>query len=112
MKNREHNKTVKKCCGLCPYAKEGNLYLPQERRTEFALQALNQYNDFVCHKTAVLDEDSGEYVRGKKSKTCMGFATLQHNSVGQPHKRQDFTPDPAAFKDVVEMINFKPKKKY
>lgn len=72
---------VKKCCGLCPYSRKGTLFLHPSRAEEFAYQASNPYNDFVCHKTGVVDDDdeygSGKIIRGEKSLTCAGFHVMQ-----------------------------------
>jgi hypothetical protein len=84
------------------------LFLHPERAEEFANAAMNPYNDFVCHKTGVILEDSdyddrgGDIVRGEKSLTCMGFASLQHNL--NDHD-ENFVPDPHAFDDDAEMIS-------
>ncbi len=71
--------TMKKCCGLCPYSRKNTLYLHPERAEAFAYQAENPYNDFVCHKTGVVQEDEYEsaIVRGRKSLTCAGFHAMQ-----------------------------------
>ncbi len=78
-------KTVmKECCGLCPYSRKNTLFLHPERAEDFAYQADNPYNDFVCHKTGVIHEDSiyedeqSSIVRGEKSLTCAGFHAMQH----------------------------------
>ena len=99
----EFQGTMKECCGLCPYSRKDTLFLNPSRAEEFAIQAENPYNDFVCHKTGVAyddGEDSGIY-RGEKSLTCMGFASMQHNINGSNY---DFRVDPNAFEDSWEMI--------
>ena len=76
---------MKKCCGMCPYSRKNTLFLHPDRATEFAYQAENPYNDFVCHKTGVIHEDhpdedrQNEIVRGEKSLTCAGFYAMQYN---------------------------------
>ena len=92
---------MKRCCGHCPYSREGTLFLTLERAEEFATHAENPYNDFVCHKTALVDSHS-DMVRGEKSLTCMGFASMQHNIHG--HLGEGFVPDPDAFYDYWEMV--------
>lgn len=97
---------MKECCGLCPYSRKDTLFLTEERAEEFAFQAENPYSDFVCHKTAVeleeseYDDRGGDLVRGEKSLTCMGFASMQHNINGTG----DIRVDPNAFGDTWEMI--------
>jgi hypothetical protein len=96
---------MKECCGLCPYSRKDTLFLHPERAEEFAYQAENPYNDFVCHKTGVTDDDDddddGGIRRGEKSLTCMGFASMQHNI----NKADDsFKVDVNAFEDSWEMI--------
>jgi hypothetical protein len=80
METEEHT-WMKKCCGLCPYAKEGTLFLHPERTQDFAYSAENPYTNFPCHKTAEVYEDdydgSAEYISGEASFTCHGFKTLQ-----------------------------------
>ena len=99
---------MKKCCGLCPYSREGTLFLHPERAEEFAYQADNPYNDFVCHKTGVdyegndFDHD-GDIVRGVKSLTCMGFASMQHSI---NNGDSSFIVDIDAFEDTWEMIEY------
>jgi hypothetical protein len=99
---------MKKCCGLCPYSRVDTLFVQPSRAEDFAYSADNPYNDFVCHKTGVtledtfFEEDEGSIVRGEKSLTCMGFASLQHN-INQ-NLGKDFKPDPNAFGDSWEMI--------
>lgn len=96
---------MKKCCGLCPYSRENTLFLHPDRAEEFAYSADNPYNDFVCHKTGVTEEandyESSSIVRGEKSLTCMGFASMQHNINGTD---DSFKVDPTAFEDSWEMI--------
>ena len=100
--------TMKECCNLCPYSRENTLFLHPDRAEEFANAASNPYNDFVCHKTGVILDDSdyddkgGDIVRGEKSLTCMGFASLQYNL--DANHDEDFVPDPHAFDDDAEMI--------
>jgi len=98
---------MKECCGLCPYSRNGTLFLHPDRAEEFAYQATNPYNDFVCHKTGVIDEsdeDCGsEIVRGEKSLTCMGFASLQQ-SLNENSGEMPLDED--AFEDCDEMIDF------
>jgi len=103
----EFEETMKECCGLCPYSRKNTLFLHPERAEEFANQAENPYNDFVCHKTGVVleetefDDRGGDIVRGEKSLTCMGFASMQHNiNNGDDSVRVD----PNAFEDAWEMI--------
>ena len=97
---------MKKCCGLCPYSRKDTLYLRPERAEDFAYSAENPYNDFVCHKTGVEDEDDfggSKIVRGEKSLTCAGFASMQNNINGG--KMEDNHPiDPNAFEDSWQMI--------
>tara|TARA_R110000851_G_scaffold215606_1_gene368420 strand:- start:95 stop:445 length:351 start_codon:yes stop_codon:yes gene_type:complete len=99
---------MKKCCGLCPYSRKDTLYLHPSRAEEFAAHAENPYNDFVCHKTGVVHEDhpnedrQSEIVRGEKSMTCCGFASMQHYINDNPLE-EGFTPDPDAFDDSWEM---------
>lgn len=73
------NTIVKKCCGLCPYSRKNTLFLHPIRAEEFAYQADNPYNDFICHKTGVTREndENQEIVRGEKSLTCAGFHVMQ-----------------------------------
>jgi hypothetical protein len=103
------SETMKKCCGLCPYSRKDTLYLHPERAEEFAYQAENPYNDFVCHKTGVANKDhpdedrQDEIVRGEKSMTCCGFASMQHY-INDNTLEEGFTPDPNAFEDSWEMI--------
>jgi hypothetical protein len=98
---------MKKCCGLCPYSRLNTLFLHPERAAEFAYSASNPYNDFVCHKTGVLeenDEESAEIVKGVKSFTCAGFYAMQH-LINNPNKKSEIkinTED--HFDDVYEMI--------
>lgn len=69
---------MSKCCGLCPYSRKDTLFLRAARAEDFASSAENPYNDFVCHKTGVSDnDDSGSIVRGAKSLTCAGFYAMQ-----------------------------------
>lgn len=100
---------MKKCCGLCPYSMEGTLFLHPDTASDFAYSADNPYNDFVCHKTGIVDDDSEEYgseiVRGEKSLTCMGFASMQHN-INDNFIEEGFKSDPTAFSDSWEMIDF------
>lgn len=98
---------MKECCGLCPYSRDKTLFLHPERAEDFAFQAENPYSDFVCHKTGVpeeedeYDDNAGAIVRGEKSLTCMGFASMQHTiSNGD----DSFKIDPNAFEDAWEMI--------
>ena len=98
---------MKKCCELCPYSIKNTLFLDPTRAEEFAYQAENPYNDFVCHKTGVTLEDSefddkgGDIVRGEKSLTCMGFASMQHSL---NNGDDSFIVDENAFDDVWQMI--------
>lgn len=75
---------MKKCCGLCPYSRKNTLFLHPDRAEQFAYQAENPYNDFVCHKTGITIEDhpveelNGDIVRGEKSLTCAGFYAMQY----------------------------------
>lgn len=97
---------MKECCSLCPYSRKNTLYLHPERAEDFVYSAQNPYNDFVCQKTAELqenEEESDELVRGEKSLTCCGFATLQYNENGS-QSLEGFEPDLNAFSDVWEMI--------
>ena len=98
---------MKECCGLCPYSRKDTLFLQPERAEQFAYQAENPYSDFVCHKTGVeleeseFDDKGGDIVRGEKSLTCMGFASMQHTI----NKADDsFKVDVNAFEDSWEMI--------
>lgn len=108
MKLEEFEGTMKECCGLCPYSRKDTLILRPERAERFAHQAENPYTDFVCHKTAVeleesdYDDRGGELVRGEKSLTCMGFASMQHNINGGD---VNYRIDPNAFEDAWEMID-------
>ena len=103
----EFEQTMKECCGLCPYSKKNTLFLHPERAEDFANAAENPYNDFVCHKTGVtleeedFDDRGGDIVRGEKSLTCMGFASLQENINGTHGAKVD----PNAFEDAWEMID-------
>lgn len=71
--------------------------------------AQNPYTDFVCHKTAVCEENdfdgdcTSEFVRGRKSLICNGFLSLQTSENGRGP--QGFTPHPDAFEDAFEMID-------
>ena len=101
---------MKKCCGLCPFASDGTLFLRPERAAEFADMATNRFNDFPCHKTADLHEDEDgfeHFVHGGKSLTCHGFLTLQseenYGERGMPPK--GFNPDGKGFTDWFEMVN-------
>jgi hypothetical protein len=102
---------MKKCCGLCPYARKGTLGLHPERAEELAYMAQNRYADFPCHKTAdYIEEDDfheGGYVHGEKSFTCHGFKTLQmtENATEKQYEREGFVPDGLGFEDVDEMID-------
>jgi hypothetical protein len=106
MKEFEH--TMKECCGLCPYSRKDTLILSPERAEDFANAAENPYNDFVCHKTAIsleesdFDDRGGDLVRGEKSLTCMGFASMQQNINGGAN--DNYRIDPNAFEDAWEMI--------
>ncbi len=83
---------MKKCCGLCPYSRKNTLFIHPDRASEFAYQASNPYNDFVCHKTGVVHEDhpieekQNEIVRGEKSLTCAGFHVMQCEINGRESK--------------------------
>jgi len=107
-KKVEFEGTMKECCGLCPYSHKDTLILSPERAEEFAYQAENPYNDFVCHKTGItleesdFDDRAGDIVRGEKSLTCMGFASMQENINGDGHYRVD----PNAFEDADQMIDY------
>ena len=102
------SETMKECCGLCPYSRKNTLFLHPSRAEEFAFAAENPFNDFVCHKTGVTLEDNdfddmgGSIVRGEKSLTCMGFASMQHNI---NNGDDSFKVDPNAFEDSWEMID-------
>ena len=95
---------MKEPCGPCPYSRSKTLPLHPERAADFAYSASNPYNDFVCHKTAEIyeDEESSEFVRGKRSFTCNGFLSLQcrENDI----EIEDFMPHDDAFFDCEEMI--------
>ena len=99
---------MKKCCGLCPFSRKDTLFVHPERAEEFAYSAENPYNDFVCHKTGIINEDSiyedeqNDIVRGEKSLTCCGFASMQY-SINNNFIEDGFKPDPDAFGDVWEM---------
>ncbi len=94
---------MKKICGLCPYSRTNTLFLHPERAEEFAYQAQNPYNDFVCHKTGVVDEEGeGDIVRAEHSFTCCGFLSLQVNEGARCP--EGFTPDPNAFDCADDMI--------
>lgn len=103
---------AKKCCGMCPFARDGTLGLHPERAEEFAVMATNPYNDFVCHKTGETDEDfygDGEaaIVRGENSRTCHGFRTLQMASNdGEVFDYEDESnkPDGKGFECEYEMV--------
>lgn len=98
---------MKKCCGLCPFSRLNTLFLHPDRAEEFAYSAENPYNDFVCHKTGVVHEDSphedeqNSIVRGEKSLTCAGFHAMQININGGDSEIDiDFNDH---FSDVWEM---------
>lgn len=97
---------MKRPCGLCPYSRKNTLWLHPERAEDFAYNAQNPYNDFPCHKTADLQDDSdggGEYVAGSRSLTCNGFLSLQVNENG--NAPDGFEPHPDAFGECWEMID-------
>lgn len=100
---------MKKCCGLCPFSRIETLFVHPERAEEFAYSTENPYNDFVCHKTGIIDEDNpdedkqNEIVRGEKSLICCGFASMQHN-INSEHSEEGFIPDEDAFSEAWEMI--------
>lgn len=101
---------MKKCCGLCPYSKLNTLFLHPERAEDFAYAAQNPYNDFVCHKTGVIDEgnpnedEQGDIVRGEKSFQCAGFHAMQH-ILNETEKQSEIEIDyEDHFSDVWEMI--------
>jgi hypothetical protein len=104
-KLKEFEGTMKECCGLCPYSRKDTLFVHPERAADFANAAENPYNDFVCHKTGVThdDEYGGEIVRGEKSLTCMGFASLQYNINGSGSG--EYRTDPNAFEDAWQMTD-------
>lgn len=98
---------MKQCCGLCPYSRKHTLWLHPERAEEFGDMAENPYNDFVCHKTGVLDEDEEGYggiVRGEKSLQCAGFHAMQHIINGTENKSQVKIDYEDHFSEVWEMI--------
>lgn len=101
---------MKKCCGLCPYSRKNTLFLNPERVEEFAYQAENPYNDFVCHKTGVTYEDhpdeemQGAIVRGEKSLTCAGFHVMQKVINGQENQLEIEIDWRDHFGDTWEMI--------
>jgi hypothetical protein len=102
----EFEETMKECCGLCPFSRDKTLFLHPDRAEDFATSAENPYNDFVCHKTGHVLEDNdrdirgGDIVRGEKSLTCMGFASMQENINGT---LGDVRIDPTAFEDSWEV---------
>lgn len=93
---------MKQPCGLCPFSRTNTLNLHPERAEEFAYMAENPYNDFVCHKTAECDDESGGYYRAPKSLTCNGFLSLQISTNG--NAPEGFEPHRDAFEDAYEMI--------
>lgn len=97
---------MKEPCGPCPYSRAKTLFLHPERAEDFANNATNPYNDFPCHKTAILQEDRdghGEYVAGARSLTCNGFLSLQCSENGT--EIPGFEPHPDAFADAWDMID-------
>jgi hypothetical protein len=102
---------MKKCCGLCPFARIGTLGLHPERAEELAYMASNPFNDFPCHKTAdYLETDNGDndgYIHGEHSFTCHGFKTLQmsENASTKDFESQGFKPDGYGFEDCYDMID-------
>ena len=90
---------VKTPCKNCPYRKDKKPYLTKSRGADLAHYARGRFNDFPCHKTMVLDEESeeGEMMCTKKTKTCAGFLTLMAQEIGEV-----FTPD--GFKPSYEII--------
>ena len=96
-----------KCCGLCPYSRKNTLYVHPARAEEFAYAAENPCNDFVCHKTGVVDESDGEgygdIVRGRKSMTCAGFHAMQHILNGTEEHSEIKIDYSDHFSDVWEM---------
>ena len=99
---------MKECCGLCPYSRKNTLFLHPERSADFAYAAENPFNDFVCHKTGVVDEDnqysSGDIVRGEKSLTCAGFHVMQHLINGTEEISEIEIDYSDHFSDTYEMI--------
>jgi hypothetical protein len=102
---------MKKCCGLCPFSRLNTLYLHPERAADFAYSAENPYNDFVCHKTGVIDEDNPDeeeqnsIVRGEKSLQCAGFHAMQHIINGTEKQSEIEIDYDDHFCDVWEMID-------
>lgn len=101
---------MKKCCGLCPYSRKSTLFLSEQRAEDFAYQAENPYNDFICYKTGVIHEDHpieenrSDIVRGEKSLTCAGFHAMQ-NILNGTEKGSEVEIDyDDHFSDTWEMI--------
>lgn len=106
------NTVMKKCCGLCPYSKKGTLWLSPDRVVEFAVQAHNLTTDFVCHKTAVTDDDhpdedqQGSFGRGEKSLTCAGFYAMQNKVNRTKNELEIEFDEDEHFSNLAEMIRY------
>lgn len=63
------NYTMTKPCDNCPFVRDSPLGKSTSKRRleEFAS------GEFPCHKTAVLDEESGDYLATKDSLHCAGM---------------------------------------
>lgn len=102
---------MKKCCGLCPYSRKNTLFLHPSRAEDFAYSAENAFNDFVCHKTGVVNEDSpyeeeqNSIVRGEKSLTCAGFHAMQNIVNGTEDSSEIEIDYKDHFSDSWEMID-------
>lgn len=64
-------------CKHCPFRTDVKPFLHPERAYEIAASAYNPYNDFTCHNTLEYDDESENGYRGRTSKTCAGWLTIQ-----------------------------------
>lgn len=71
---------LKKPCDLCPFRNDDKrLKVSSTRLQEMAS------GGFCCHKTAALDEETGEYTPTQKSQHCAG-ALVMLEKMNAPHQ--------------------------
>jgi len=98
---------MKKCCEHCPFKFGTKLVLHPERAEDFANMASNPYNDFPCHTTADVQEETeyheGGFVHGENSFTCHGFKAMQLDQNGE---EESFVSDGQHFSGYFEMVEY------
>lgn len=95
---------MKEPCAHCPFRRDVRPFLTVERAYDLAYLAQNKYSDFLCHKTIVHDDDTGEGIGVATSLTCAGFLTLQLNE-SDLRKPEGFEPSILAYDNTYEMTD-------